>query len=129
MDLNLVTAESLTAGMIVKTLVDVPGEGDTIYGSFVTYDTDAKRKLIQVRTEGVYSEKTAKQMAEGALANSRAMVALSVTGDSMPSPSAESRLGQVYIGVALRTVPRQTHTMTLRFESVLLFFFCSFFLL
>merc|ERR1711991_337457 len=50
----------------------------------------------------------------GALANSRAMVALSVTGDSMPSPSAESRLGQVYIGVALRTVPRQTHTMTLR---------------
>ena len=114
MKLNIQTAESLTAGMIVKTLVDVPGEGDTVYGGFVTYDTDAKRKLIQVSTEGVYSEKTAKQMAEGALENSRAMVALAVTGDSMPSPDAENRLGQVYIGVALRTLPRQTFTMTLR---------------
>ncbi len=100
--LNIVTAESLTAGMICKTLIDVPGEGATVYGGFATYDTDAKREFIDVKTEGVYSYNTAKQMALGALKKSRAMVGLSVTGDAMPYPDAKHRLGVVYIGIAFR---------------------------
>jgi nicotinamide-nucleotide amidase len=113
--LNLVTIESLTAGMIASTLTDVPGAGPTLYGGFVVYDTDAKRTFTAVSTEGVYSEKTAKQMATGALRNSRAMVALSVTGHAMPFPAERERIGEVDIGVALRTDPQYVQTM--RFEA------------
>jgi PncC family amidohydrolase len=101
-DLNIVTAESLTAGLIAKTLVDVPGSGVTVYGNFTVYDTDAKRVFLQVATKGVYSHKTAREMAEGALANSRAMVAVSVTGNSMPFPDHRQQIGIVHIGVSLR---------------------------
>lgn len=100
--LNIITAESLTAGMIAKTLVDVPGEGAVIYGGYIVYDTDAKRQMINVVTEGVYSHKTAAQMARGALLNSRAMVALAVTGNAMPYPEHKNLMGEVFIGVAIR---------------------------
>jgi PncC family amidohydrolase len=100
--LNIVTAESLTAGMIAKTLVDIPGMGATVYGGFIVYDTDAKRQFIDVKTRGVYNEEAAKQMAKGALERSRAMVAVGVSGDAMPFPDSKEQLGVVYIGAALR---------------------------
>ena len=101
-DLNIITAESLTAGMITKTLVDVPGEGAVVYGGYIVYDTDAKRQMINVSTEGVYSLKTADQMARGALLNSRAMVSLAVTGNAMPYPDHKDFMGEVFIGIAIR---------------------------
>nr|QBK85651.1 MAG: competence-damaged protein [Marseillevirus LCMAC101] len=109
---NIVTAESLTAGLILKTLVDVPMQGATLYGGFGVYDTDAKRLWLGVTTEGVYGEKTARQMAEGALENSRAVVSLAVTGDAMPYPEAKERIGDVYIGVSIRTGDGTMDTFT-----------------
>ena len=103
LQVNVVTAESLTAGMIVKTLVDIPGYGATVYGGFSVYDTDAKRKYLSVKTKGVYSHETARQMALGALINSRAMVSIAVTGNAMPYPENKEMLGDVFIGVAIRT--------------------------
>jgi PncC family amidohydrolase len=100
--LNVVTAESLTSGQIIKTLADIPGGGAALYGGFCTYDTDAKRKMIGVRTQGVYCAETAKQMAEGALLNSRAMVALAVTGNSMPYYDHKEHLGEVWFSVSIR---------------------------
>ena len=100
--MNIVTAESLTAGQITKTLSDVPGNGAALYGGFCTYDTDAKRKFINVKTRGVYCEETAKQMAEGALLKSRAMVGLSVTGNSMPYYDHKEHIGEVFFGVSIR---------------------------
>lgn len=105
-NLNVVTSESLTAGLIAKTLVDIPGQGNVIYGGFIVYDTDAKRQFNSVTTRGVYSILTAQQMAAGALNNSRAMVAISVTGDAMPSPENKANIGNVYIGIALRLYDR-----------------------
>ena len=84
--LNIVTSESLTAGAIAKILVDVPGEGSTVYGGFIVYDTDAKRMFNNVTTKGVYSYKTAYQMAKGALVKSRAMISVDVTGNAAPYP-------------------------------------------
>jgi PncC family amidohydrolase len=107
--LNIVTAESLTAGMIAKTLVDIPGMGATVYGGFIVYDTDAKRQFIDVKTRGVYNEEAAKQMAKGALERSRAMVAVGVSGDAMPFPDSKEQLGVVYIGAALRLKDGITH--------------------
>jgi PncC family amidohydrolase len=109
-ELNVVTAESLTAGMIVKTLVDIPGHGATVYGGFAVYDTDAKRKYLDVKTKGVYSHNTAEQMAYGALMNSRAMISIAVTGNAMPFPDHKEDLGQVFIGIGLRTNVKPTVT-------------------
>ena len=103
--LNVATAESLTAGMLVKTLVDIPGNGAVVYGGFAVYDTDAKRKFLGVRTEGVYSHKTAHQMAVGTLQNSRALMSIAVTGNAMTLPNDTEHMGHVYFGIGLR-IPR-----------------------
>lgn len=101
-NINVVTVESLTAGMIAKTLVDIPGKGAVVYGGFAVYDTDAKRKFIGVRTKGVFSHRTASQMAKGALDASRAVVAIAVTGNAMTTPEDVKNMGNVFIGVAVR---------------------------
>ena len=99
--LNIITAESLTAGLMASTLIDVPGMGLHVYGGFIVYDTDAKRHWLDVDTPGVYSTTTAIQMVLGALTNSRAMVAVSVTGNAMTTPENTDKLGDVFIGVAI----------------------------
>lgn len=101
--LNIVTAESLTAGMICKTLIDIPAFGAVVYGGFNVYDTDAKRRWLDVSTQGVYSHETAQQMAIGALNNSQAMLAIAVTGQAMTYFNEKQNLGIVHVGFAART--------------------------
>lgn len=102
--LDLVTAESLTAGMIGKTIIDIPYFGAAVlYGGFIVYNTDAKRLYLNVNTPSVYSQETARQMSEGALTNSRAMVALAVTGNAMPYPEHSDAAGIVDVGLSIRT--------------------------
>ena len=113
--LQIVTVESLTAGMISKTLMDVPRYGAALYGGFIVYDTDAKRQMVNVLTKGVYSEKTALEMATGALQSTRATLAIAVTGDAMPDVVNLDALGVVYIAVAVQfnnIIHAQTMTLT-----------------
>lgn len=101
-ELQVVTAESLTAGMIASTLVDLsPGYGSYVYGGFAVYDSDAKRKFLGVHEADVYTPACARQMAAGALEASRATASIAVTGQAGPSPPAV--LGIVDIAAALRT--------------------------
>src|SRR3989344_4684357 len=99
-NLNIVTVESLTAGLAASTLVDIPTFGANVYGGFIVYDSDAKRFFLGVKTPNVYSEKTSIQMASGALRHSRATVALAVTGHA--GPSSKENLGVVDICVAIK---------------------------
>lgn len=102
-ELNVVTAESLTSGMIISTIVNIPLYGAYTYGGFSTYDSDAKRKMIGVTKGDVYTETTARQMAAGALANSRAMVAIAVTGHAGPVDKNDLEdLGVVDAAVSIR---------------------------
>ena len=80
--LNIITVESVTGGLIASTLVDIPSYSACVYGGFVVYDSDAKREFIDVKIQSVYTQKCAKQMAEGALRKSRAMCAIAVSGQS-----------------------------------------------
>ena len=99
-NIQIATAESLTAGMIMSTLVDIPWLGAAKYGCFGVYDTDAKRTFLGVKTENVYTHKCAKEMAVGVLKNSNATLAISVTGNAMPYKNEEKMLGEVFIGIA-----------------------------
>lgn len=83
--LLLVTAESCTSGLIAATLADVPGAGDLLDCAFVTYSVQAKQRCLDVNEltilrHNLTSEPVAREMAIGALARSRANVAISNTG-------------------------------------------------
>jgi nicotinamide mononucleotide (NMN) deamidase PncC len=98
--LQICTSESLTAGMIMSTLVDIPWGGYLKYGAFGVYDTDAKRVFNKVSVDNVYTHRCAKEMAIGILKNSNASLAIAVTGNAMPLNDHVDMLGEVFIGVA-----------------------------
>lgn len=84
-DLMLVTAESCTGGLIAATLADIPGAGKLLDCAFVTYSVQAKQRCLSVSDQtleryNLTSEEVAREMAQGALGNSRANVAISNTG-------------------------------------------------
>ena len=104
--LRIATAESCTGGMIAAALTDVAGSSDVFERGFVTYSNDAKQELIAVppailTKHGAVSAETAEAMARGALARSRADVAISVTGIAGPGGgSVDKPVGLVWFGVA-----------------------------
>lgn len=101
--LQIATSESLTAGLLFSTLVNIPYGGKYKYGAFSVYDTDAKRVFNGVEIDDVYTHKCASQMAVGTLLNSNATLGISVTGNAMPFQTDDDnmrQLGEVFIGVA-----------------------------
>jgi nicotinamide-nucleotide amidase len=104
--LRIATAESCTGGLIAAALTDVAGSSDVFERGFVTYSNDAKQELIAVPPAvltkfGAVSAETAEAMARGALARSRADVAISVTGIAGPGGgSSEKPVGLVWFGIA-----------------------------
>ena len=94
--LMLATAESCTGGMIATAITDISGSSQWFERGFVTYSNQAKTEMIGVPAElidkhGAVSEPVARAMAEGALRNSRAQVALSVTGIAGPAGGSEKK--------------------------------------
>ncbi|PCC99845.1 CinA family protein [Halopseudomonas pelagia] len=83
--LLLCTAESCTAGLVASRVADVPGSGAILEISFTVYSPEAKKHNLGVSAQtidryGLTSEEVASEMALGALANSRATIALANTG-------------------------------------------------
>lgn len=84
-DLYLSTAESCTAGLIAATLAEVPGAGALLDCAYVVYSEASKQHCVGVQAAtlehfNLSSEEVAREMAIGALKNSRANVAISNTG-------------------------------------------------
>lgn len=101
------TAESCTGGMIVARLTDIAGSSAVVDRGFVTYSNEAKMDMLGVKPDtleafGAVSSETALEMAAGALARSRAGIALAVTGVAGPDGgSVEKPVGLVWFGLAL----------------------------
>lgn len=104
----LVTAESCTGGLIAALLTEVAGSSDVFDRGFVTYSNAAKTEQLGVSEQmlarhGAVSEEVAGAMATGALAHSKADMAVSVTGIAGPGGGSTIKpVGLVYIGVAVR---------------------------
>ncbi|EIM76878.1 CinA domain-containing protein [Nitratireductor aquibiodomus RA22] len=104
----LATAESCTGGMIAAALTDIAGSSSVVDRGFVTYSNEAKMEMLGVSSEtlaahGAVSQETALEMASGALARSRAGVAVAVTGIAGPDGgSAEKPVGLVWFGLVLK---------------------------
>ena len=108
LDLKLATAESCTGGLIAGALTEINGSSDVFECGFVTYSDKAKFEMLGVdiellETHGAVSEEAAISMVEGALARSRANLAVSVTGIAGPGGgSAIKPVGLVYMAIAWR---------------------------
>ena len=87
--LKLAAAESCTGGWIAKVLTDIAGSSEWFDRGFVTYSNQAKQEMLGVKSEtlaahGAVSEAVVREMVTGALVNSRADLALSVSGVAGP---------------------------------------------
>lgn len=109
--LMLATAESCTGGLIAGLVTSVSGSSDVLDCGFVTYSNAAKTRMIGVPAElitraGAVSEEVARAMAEGAIANSAADVAVAVTGIAGPGGGTATKpVGLVHCAAARRGVP------------------------
>jgi len=85
----LVTAESCTGGWVAQAVTTVAGSSDWFERGFVPYSNDAKREMLGVRADtlarhGAVSEETAREMATGALQQSKGTLCVAVTGVAGP---------------------------------------------
>lgn len=103
---KLSVAESCTGGRIASRITDVPGASGIFTHGFVTYSNSAKEQMLGVNkitleTHGAVSKEVALAMAEGALARSRADIAVAVTGIAGPGGGSEYKpVGTVWIALA-----------------------------
>ena len=114
--IRIATAESCTGGLISAALTEVAGSSKVFDRGFVTYSNDAKCDMLGVSQKtleafGAVSEETAREMAEGALANSTAQLAVSVTGIAGPGSSEHKPEGRVCFGLAHIGKPTRTETL------------------
>ncbi len=83
------TAESCTGGLVAGAITAIAGSSEWFDRGFVTYSNEAKIAMLNVppatiAAHGAVSEATATAMAAGALAASRAQIAVAVTGIAGP---------------------------------------------
>lgn len=86
---TLALAESCTGGMVAQAVTSVAGSSTWFDRGFVTYSNAAKIEMLGVSKQtlaqfGAVSEQTATEMALGALKNSHADIAGSITGIAGP---------------------------------------------
>jgi len=104
--LVLATAESCTGGGVSQAVTDVAGSTAWFDCGFVTYSNASKTELLEVPAAliaqfGSVSEEVAGRMAEGALSNSSADVAVSTTGIAGPTGAVPGKpVGTVCFGWA-----------------------------
>ncbi len=118
--LMIATAESCTGGMVSAAITDIPGSSDVFDRGFVTYTNAAKRQMLGVADAtlaayGAVSEQVAAEMAAGALTQSDAQIAVSITGIAGPGGSDHKPEGRVCFGVA---GPTRTSTETCEFGAL-----------
>lgn len=88
-ELSLATAESLTGGMLVARLVDVPGASRVVQGGACTYSFEAKASILgldlaDLRGAGAVRPEVARDMARGARRVYGADVTIATTGVAGP---------------------------------------------
>jgi nicotinamide-nucleotide amidase len=102
--LLLTIAESCTGGGVCTAVTDVAGSSEWFDCGFVTYSNSSKTEILNISASliaqhGAVSEEIAAAMAEGALANSEAHIAISTTGIAGPGGAVPGKpVGTVCFG-------------------------------
>ncbi len=113
-NLMVATAESCTGGLIGKLITDVPGSSSIYAGGWVTYTNQLKQSQLDVpqdliQQHGVVSAPVVCAMALGALKQTNADIALSVSGIAGPTGGTPNKpVGTVWLGLAHKNTPNNT---------------------
>jgi nicotinamide-nucleotide amidase len=116
----LATAESCTGGLIAAVCTSVAGSSDWFERGFVTYSNAAKTEMLGVdagliAAHGAVSAEVACAMADGALAHSRASIAIAVTGIAGPGGATPGKpVGTVWFALAQRGGVAQAELLQLQ---------------
>jgi nicotinamide-nucleotide amidase len=103
---RIVTAESCTGGLLGGCLTAHAGSSDVVDCGFITYSNESKSRLLGVPRDaiasmGAVSDLVASAMAEGALAQTSADIAVSITGIAGPGGGTKEKpVGLVYMALA-----------------------------
>ena len=103
---RIVTAESCTGGLVAAAITAIAGSSDWFERGFVTYSNRAKEEMLGVPGDliadlGAVSEPVVRMMAEGALENSNAHIAVAITGVAGPGGGTPMKpVGTVHIATA-----------------------------
>lgn len=114
----LATAESCTGGWIAEAVTATAGSSGWFDRGFVTYSNEAKTEMLGVGADtlarhGAVSEAAVREMVAGALARSRAQIAVAVSGVAGPGGGSPTKpVGMVCLawavaGEAPRAVTRR----------------------
>lgn len=104
----ITSAESCTGGKLAAAITSIPGASKIFERGLITYANQAKIDLLNVNPAtlaiyGAVSSETAKEMAEGALANSQANIAIAITGIAGPeSDDTEKPVGLIYLAIQIQ---------------------------
>jgi nicotinamide-nucleotide amidase len=107
-NVRIASAESCTGGLLAACLTSIAGSSDVFERGWTTYSNQSKVELLGVGAQtltsfGAVSPQTALEMARGALQNSAAEIAISITGIAGPGGhSAEKPVGLVYMATITR---------------------------
>ena len=115
--LRIATAEGCTGGLIGGLLTEIPGSSDVFERGFIVYTNRAKQDMLGVPGDliadaGAVSEPVARMMAEGAVENSNAQLAVAVTGVAGPGGgTAMKPVGLVHIAACRegRSILHEAH--------------------
>jgi len=111
--LMLATAESCTGGGVSQAITEVAGSSAWFERGFVTYSNLSKQQMLGVSEStliqhGAVSERTVREMVEGALKHSNAQVALAVSGIAGPDGGTPDKpVGTVWFAWGLKDA--ETH--------------------
>lgn len=106
--LRVTCAESCTGGLIAEKITRIPGSSQCFDCGYVTYSNLQKAVMLGVDTEtlkkyGAVSPEVALQMSRGAMENSGADIAVSVTGIAGPDGGTEEKpVGLVYVSICAK---------------------------
>lgn len=106
-DLLLATAESCTGGGVAQAITEIAGSSEWFDCGFIAYSNDSKTEMLDISAaliaqHGAVSEEIAAAMAQGALANSNAHIAISTTGIAGPTGAVPGKpVGTICFGWAM----------------------------
>lgn len=104
---KICTAESITGGKIISTLIEVPGASRVVEQSYIVYSNQAKIDVLGVDKKvidafGVVSEEVAIDMARKAKMISKADIVISTTGEAGPNTNeSDISIGTVCFGLII----------------------------
>lgn len=103
--LTISSVESLTAGLFIATLANVPGASKVVRGGLITYQTSLKTSLLGIKKEtikkyGVVSKEVATLMAKEGYKHLKSDIVVSFTGNAGPTKEpGGAEVGVVHIAI------------------------------